>query len=96
MEVVLSEDERAALEASVASLEWQRGLSAFLRELGYAAAEGEPGEGYQDKIASAAEASGMAVGAWLRVIALAAVGYTDLRAQVLAAHAQVQRWAAGR
>lgn len=93
IEIVLSKQERSALEKAIETTGYQRGLSTFLRECAVRAARDyrQPDSSPADVIEAAASAACQGVGEWIRTVALAAVGESDLLSQLEHARADFER-----
>jgi mRNA-degrading endonuclease toxin of MazEF toxin-antitoxin module len=87
IEVVFSDDERAEVEQVSGDL----GISTFIRNLGVFAAQDEPGQTPAELIQAGAASAGMRVGEWLRIVTLAAIGYSDLAKHIEHARASLEK-----
>lgn len=89
IEIVLSTEERAHLEAALEQSGYPYGLGPFLRACALRGATGYHTEGMSiaDLFKAAAEAAHQGVGEWIRTVALSATGETDLLNQLTNARA---------
>lgn len=86
MAITASAAERAALEEAAIAAGHPGNLSTFLRDLGWhAAAVSASSRDAESAFREAADAVGLGVGQWLRVISLAAIGVHPLVEQIEAA-----------
>ena len=83
-EVTLTQAERDSLEHAIETSGYQRGLSSFLRDIALLGAAPYLPESrtLEDAIIAAAKDSSMSTGEWIRVVALAAIGASDLYVQI--------------
>lgn len=84
IEIVLSTEERAALERALTESGYTNGLGPFLRACAVRGAKGYLVEGMSvaELFKAAADAAHQGVGEWIRTVALSAIGDTDLLTQL--------------
>lgn len=88
IEIQFFEDERKEVEALAAAV--GQPLSTFIRTLGTFAAQTEQGSSPSELIEAGSASAGMKPAQWLRIVVLAAIGYSDLPAQLGHARASLE------